>query len=424
MSGSAPRPTSSAANTPITPTGRTGPIRLGAIGTGLAMERLHWPALRQLPDRFTVTAFAEKDQATAQRFAAYSGVPLERRSVDYQALLDRRDVDAVVILLPIPLLYEAARAALQAGKHVLCEKPPGIDLDQGRAFLELEKQFPDRKLLVAENFFYRDDLRLARKLLDDGAIGRLNTMTWRMASQYLPDPGGRSFSSTPWRWQPQYRGGPHLDGGVHMIAQIRLLCGDVKAVHGLVQHANTKMGGPSDMTLNLRFVSGAIGSDVSLHSEIPVQPEQSRGMRLYGSEGVMTFTGNFAESTRTVTVHRPADPADPGDATSASAASARGAGPKTTAEEHRVERTDGGYYNEWRNFHDAIVHGAEIVGTVAQSFHNMLIVLRGLDSAEGAGEVDLTPDAPTPLTNKPLPLWQPHGAKDLFDTLPCQVAFP
>jgi hypothetical protein len=64
-------------------------------------------------------------------------------------------------------------------------------------------------------------------------------------------------------------------------------------------------------------------------------------------------------------------------------------------EEHVVANTDGGYYNEWRNFHDAVVHDAPIVGTVAQSFHNMLVVLRGLDSAEGAGEVDLTPDAPT-----------------------------
>ena len=391
------------------------------------MERLHWPALRQMADRFTISAFAEKDQATAERFAAYSGVAIGQRSVDYQALLDRRDVDAVVILLPIPLLYDAARAALQAGKHVLCEKPPGIDLDQGRAFLELEKQFPDRTLLVAENFFYRDDLRLARKLLDEGAIGRLNTMTWRMASQYVPDPGGRSFSSTPWRWHPAYRGGPHLDGGVHMMAQIRLLCGDVKAVHGLVQHANTKMGGPSDMTLNLRFVSGAIGSYVSLHPELPVPREEGRGMRLYGSEGVMTFSGSFGESSRTVTVHHPADPDDAGSsagAASGSVASARGAGSKTSAEEHRVEGSDGGYYNEWRNFYDAIVHDAEIVGTVAQSFHNMLIVLRGLDSAEGAGEVDLTADAPTPLTNKPLPLWRPHGAEGLFETLPCRVISP
>ncbi|HEU5316383.1 MAG TPA: Gfo/Idh/MocA family oxidoreductase [Chloroflexota bacterium] len=388
----------------------TPPIRLGAIGTGLAMEKLHWPALRQLQDRFTLTAFAERDQKNADRFVSYSGADRRAHHADYRALLERKDVDAVAILLPIPLLYDAARAALEAGKHVLCEKTPGVDLEQGRAFLELERCFPNQRLLVAENFFYRDDLRLARSLLEGGAIGRLHTMTWRMVSQYVPDLTGRSFSSTPWRQRPQYRGGPHLDGGVHMVSQIRLLCGDVHKVHGLVQHANTQMGGPSDLSLNLRFVSGAIGSYVSLHPEIPVPRDEARGMRLYGSEGTMTFSGNFGEATRTVTVHRPTG--------------SSGSGEKLAAEEHVVANTDGGYYNEWHNFHDAVVHGAPIVGTVAQSFHNMLVVLRGLDSAEGEGEVDLASDAPTPLSERPIPLWRPHGAEGLFDGLPCGVSNP
>ena len=99
----------------MTASSASAPIRLGAIGVGLAMEKLHWPALRQLTDRFAVTAFAERDRTTAERFAQYAGVPLSAHHDDYRALLDRRDVDAVCILLPIPLLYDAARAALQAG---------------------------------------------------------------------------------------------------------------------------------------------------------------------------------------------------------------------------------------------------------------------------------------------------------------------
>ena len=384
------------------------PIRLGAIGVGLAMEKLHWPALRQLKDRFALTAFAEKDRATAEHFSQSSGVPLSAHHADYRALLDRNDIDAVCILLPIPALYDAARAALQAGKHVLCEKTPGVDLEQGRAFLELEKEFPSQKLLIAENFFYRDDIRLARRLIDDGAIGRPSVVTWRSSGQFVPR--GRSFSSTPWRIRPDYRGGPHLDGGVHMISHIRVLCGDVRKVHALARQDNTQMGGPSHMILNLSFVSGAIGSYTALHPEIPVPRDQGRGLWLYGTEGTMTFGGNPGDSARSVTVHRPAGASGPS-----------GSDGKLAAVEHRVDNTDGGYYNEWRNFHDAIVHDSPIVGTVAQSFHNMLIVLRGLDSAEGGGEIDLTPDAPTPLSDPAIPLWQPHGARGLFDTLPCAV---
>ena len=257
-------------------------------------------------------------------------------------------------------------------------------------------------LLVAENFFYRDDLRLARSLLDAGAIGRLNVMAWRQAGQYVPRAGG--FSSTPWRQHPAYRGGPHLDGGVHMIAQIRLLCGDVRRVHGLVQYANSTMGGPSDLSLNLAFVSGAIGNFTAVHAEIPV-PQEDRGLRLYGSEGVMVFANAYGHGARTVSVY----------------------GPDGAVREHRITGADGGYYNEWLDFCATVAARAagdgerRPVGTVAQSFTNMLVVLRGLDSAEGEGEVDLAPDAPQPLVEHPIPLWRPGPGGDLFAGLPVGV---
>ncbi|HXI15799.1 MAG TPA: Gfo/Idh/MocA family oxidoreductase [Chloroflexota bacterium] len=400
------------ATSPVAPGGKR-PIRVGAIGTGLAMEKLHWPALGQIKDRVEVVAFAEKERATAEQFSGYSGVPMSGYVADYEPLLKRDDVEAVVILLPIPLLYDAARTALQAGKHVLCEKTPGVDLEQGRAFLKLEQEFPDRTLLVAENFFYRDDLRLARRLLDEGAIGKLNVMVWRMASQYVPRASG--FSSTRWRQRPEYRGGPHLDGGVHMVAQIRLLCGDVRYVHGLSQHANATMGGPSTVTLNMEFVSGAIGNYTSIHPDIAIPSPQDRGLSLYGSDAVMTFGSAYGEATRTVTVHRPK-----GGGASGGSGSERSGG--TEAEEHRVEQSDGGYLNEWLNFYDAVVYGEPVVGTVAQSWLNMQVVLRGLDASESHTVMDLAQDAPVTLSEKPLPLWKPRGAEGLFDGLPCKVS--
>ncbi|HEV2125220.1 MAG TPA: Gfo/Idh/MocA family oxidoreductase [Chloroflexota bacterium] len=369
------------------------PLRIGAIGVGLAMEKLHWPALERMADRFQITAFADTSRETAEHFTTYNGASMEAYHADYHDLLQRDDVDAVVILLPIPLLYEAARASLEAGKHALCEKPTGSNEEQGHAFLQLEAQFPQQKLLIAENFFYRDDLRLARSLLDEGAIGRTNVMTWRQAHQAVPRPG--SFSSTPWRQQPQYRGGVHLDGGVHMIAQIRLLCGDVQRLHAFTQHANSTFGGPSDLLLNMTFVNRSVGSYVSVHSEVPVPPDDGN-MRLYGSEGVMLVGSR--DGTRTVSIHRP----------------------DRTTEEHRIEHSDGGYYNEWLNFHEAIMQDAPIIGTVTQSFHNMLIVLRALDSAEGSGVVEME-DVPGGIAEQSIPLWKPHGATGLFDGLPCNV---
>jgi predicted dehydrogenase len=367
--------------------GTARPVRLGVIGTGLAVEQLHWPALVRMPERFTIAAFANHSRPKAEHFAAYSGASMADYFADYHDLLRRDDVEAVLISLPIPLNYQVTSDCLAAGKHVICEKPAGVDEAEGRAFLALETAYPDQTVLIAENCFYRDDLRLARSLLDADAIGRVHLMTWRMVNQTVPVPG--RFSSTPWRHHPAYRGGAHLDGGVHHTAQMRMLRGEVRQVSGAIQSANRTIEAPSDLTLNLEFMDGAIGDYTACYPDIPVPPE-SNEMRLYGTEGVMALTGQG--SSRSVTIYRP----------------------DGRLEEHRFAEIDGGYYGEFLNFFEAIRYDAPVVATISQNFQNMLIVLRGLDSAEQRRAITLE-DAPQAAN---VPLWRPHGATGLFDGLP------
>ncbi len=363
------------------------PVRLGVIGTGLAVEQLHWPALVRMPERFTIAAFANHSRPKAERFADYSGASITDYHEDYHDLLRRDDVEAVLISLPIPLNYPVTRDCLAAGKHVICEKPTGVDEAEGRAFLALETAFPDRTVLIAENCFYRDDLRLARSLLDEAVIGRVHLMTWRMVNQTVPVPG--RFSSSPWRHRPAYRGGAHLDGGVHHTAQMRMLCGAVRQVSGAIQSANRTIDAPSDLTLNLEFVDGAIGNYTACYPDIPVPPE-SNEMRLYGTEGVMALGGQG--SSRQIAIYRP----------------------DGRVEEHQFEEIDSGYYGEFLNFFEAIRYDAPVVATIAQNFQNMLIVVRGLDSAEQKRAISLD-DAPQTAD---VPLWRPRAATGLFDGLP------
>lgn len=365
------------------------PIRLGLIGTGLAVEKLHWPALRGLADRYVVTAFTDSSAEQSRRFADYSGIGPARAAADRAALLARDDVDAVLISVPIPHLYEVARDALTAGKDVFCEKPAGVDTEQAAAFLALAAGHPDRTFVVGENFFYRDDLRYARALLDGGAIGRVHLMAWRHAGRLVPREG--RFTSTPWRQRPRYRGGVHLDAGVHHIAQIRLLCGDIARVHGVVQAANSTIDAPSDLALNLVFTAGAIGNYTASYPEIPVPPEPN-DMRLYGTEGVLVLAGSSSE--RRVT-------------RSSSAATTH-----TTV----FRGIDNGYRAELVDFADAVRFGVRPVGSVAQSVANAMVVQRALDSAERAAELALDP---VPGAG-PVPLWRPRGSTGLFDGLPGQ----
>jgi predicted dehydrogenase len=165
----------------------------------------------------------------------------------------------------------------------------------------------------------------------------------------------------------------------------------VSRVHGEIQDANATHGGPSDLTLTLRFVSGAIGGYTASYPALAIPPEPNE-MRLYGDRAVMAL-GN-----RRVTIYRPDAP----------------------AEEHRLAEGDGGYYNEFLNYYDAVVHGEPLVGTIAQSYQNMQIMLKGLESAEN-GQALALDDTAGGLQARSVPLWRPRGAGGLFDGLPAKI---
>jgi predicted dehydrogenase len=355
----------------------------------MVLERYHWPALHALRDRYNVVAFADASRAAAERFATYAGIGMEGYAADYRALLDRGAVEAVVILLPIPLLYPVTREALAAGKHVLCEKPTGVDEAQGREFLALAHEFPALTILVGENFFYRDDVRLARSLLGAGVIGEPHLMTYRAVEKHVPTPG--EFSSTPWRQKTAYRGGPHLDGGVHHIAQIRMLCGDARTVHAVARRANSTIDAPADLAVNIVFAAGLVGSYLAAYPEITTPPEQN-DLRLYGAEGTLVL-GRDASGRRVQLVRADG-----------------------SSETHALADPFNGFYGELLNFSDAIVHGEPVIATIEQSFKNMQMVLRSLDAAEQGAALPVH-EAPV-AGSAAVPLWRPRGASGLFDGLP------
>lgn len=368
------------------------PLRLGIIGTGLAVEKLHWPALQQMPDRFVVTAFSNRGRENAERFAAYSGVGMDRFIPDYHDLLRRDDVDVVLLSVPIPLNRTLIVESLEAGKHVIAEKPPGMTMDEAWALLDIESAHPDQRLLLAENHFYRDDARLARSIVDSGALGRVHLVTWRNVLQTVPLPDW--FSRTAWRQQAEYDGGPHLDAGVHHMAWLRMLCGDVTRVSGEIQDANATLAGPSDLAMTLRFVNGAVGTYAGAYPELPM-PDEPNDLRLYGTEGVLSFRSSE------ITLYRPDEvttwTVDPVD---------RPWYPGRYRAFHR------GYFNEFRNLHEAVVYGAPLVGTLLQSIRTMEMVLNGLAAAR-TGESVAMDETRAPLEAVPLPLWRPHGGDDL-----------
>jgi len=143
-------------------------LRVGVIGAGLWAERAHVPGWLRDP-RCEVVAIADVEVDRARTLAEESGVG--EATNDWQAVVARPDVDVIDIVTPSATHFELAMAAIEAGKHTLCEKPVGFDFRQTRRAGQLAREKGLRTKL-GFTFRYSPGVRYARELLDQGFVGR------------------------------------------------------------------------------------------------------------------------------------------------------------------------------------------------------------------------------------------------------------
>ena len=172
--------------------------------------------------RSAVLAVASRDRGRAERYAAERGI--ERAYDSYEALLADPDIDAVYISLPNALHLEWTGRALEAGKHVLCEKPLSRREADVRAAFDLAERH-DR--LLMEAFMYRHHPQTARlvELVESGAIGRLRLVRAAF-SFHFDDPGDVRLSA-------DLEGGALMDVGCYCVSASRLLAGEPELVCGM-----------------------------------------------------------------------------------------------------------------------------------------------------------------------------------------------
>jgi predicted dehydrogenase len=210
------------------------PVRWGLLSTARINHAVLEPA-RQT-DRADVIAVASRDERRAQAYAREHGI--DRAYGSYQALLADPEVEAVYISLPNSLHVDWSIRALEAGKHVLCEKPLSRHpAEVERAFGAAERT----ERLLMEAFMYRHHAQTIalKETVDTGSIGELRQLRSSF-SFTLRDPANVRLS-------PELDGGALMDVGCYCISGSRLLAGEPELVFGR-QHV-----GPSGV--DLRFVA-------------------------------------------------------------------------------------------------------------------------------------------------------------------------
>ncbi len=192
-------------------------IKAGIVGAGF-IGPAHAEALRRLPG-IEVAALAESTQERAAAKAEELGIP--RSYGDYRQLLADRDIEVVHICTPNNLHYPQAKAALEAGKHVVCEKPLSMTAKEARELVRLAES-SGKVCAVHFNIRYYPLMAHVRAMIRSGELGEI----YSVRGSYLQD---WLFYDTDynWRLEPQFSGDSRAvaDVGSHWMDLIEHLTG-------------------------------------------------------------------------------------------------------------------------------------------------------------------------------------------------------
>jgi len=198
----------------------TEPVRWGLLSTARINEAILKGARQS--ERTDVVAVASRDQARADDYARERG--LERAYGSYEELLADDDIDVVYNSLPNSLHVEWSVRALEAGKHVLCEKPMDRRVEAvERAFDTAERT--DRLLMEAFMYRHHPQTQKAAELVREGAIGELRQLR-SLFSFTLAD-------EADVRMLPELDGGALMDLGCYCISMQRVIAGEPQRVFGV-----------------------------------------------------------------------------------------------------------------------------------------------------------------------------------------------
>jgi myo-inositol 2-dehydrogenase / D-chiro-inositol 1-dehydrogenase len=347
-------------------------IRLGIIGCGRVAEERHLPPIRHMPE-VRVVATADLDPARSERLASRLGSAAGLK--DYRSVLDRSDVDAVAILTPTASHAEIGIAALDAGKHVLVEKPLALSLAECDRFAARAAGSPC-KVVVGFNLRWHRLVRRARELLATGALGKVKAIRSAYTHDRLGD------AAPDWHRKLDLGGGVSFNEAVHHFDLWHYFGGgEVERIFSV--SAPSRFYEDETSAVVARLTGGALATGVFTFrtgptSEVEIYAELGRlCLSLYRFDGLEIFPVSKY-------------PGDLGDRVRRTLASL-GSLPQAVSGLRRGGEFQATFDGLWRHFIDCIVHDLPSQCTLEDGRKSVRVALAAVQSARSAMPVQLTP---------------------------------
>ena len=253
-------------------------IRWGILGTGNIAGKLA-AGLALLPDAKLV-AVASRTSDSAEKFGQQYNVP--KRHASYEALVNDPEVDVIYIATPHPMHAENALLCLNAGKHVLCEKPFTMNRREAAKVIALARE---KKLFLMEAMWSRFAPLLveAKSIVDSGTIGTVLKIDSDLSFAAGFGPEHRLYN-------PDLGGGALLDLGIYPLSLSSFFLGPVTAVVAMGELGDT--GVDEQTAFLLQHEGGGMSTCAcSLRMDTPCE------MTLSGTLGNLRIHGRFHQST-------------------------------------------------------------------------------------------------------------------------------
>lgn len=253
---------------------KNGKVGFGVIGCRLGREHIESALLNPAME---LNAICDIDKQRMESLAKIHGIDEKNCYTDYLKLIERDDIDAVVVATPDMLHEEQAVAAMKAGKHVLCEKPMALSIDECKRMIQASKD-TGKKLMIGQVVRYTPGAVLAKKLIDDGEIGELFYVESEYAHDYL-----KARGAGDWRVDPRRH--PFIGGGCHAVDLLRWIAGNPYEVFAYANHKVLKSWPVDDCTVSImKFPNNVIGK---VFVSIGCKRRYTMRTVLYGDRGTI-----------------------------------------------------------------------------------------------------------------------------------------
>lgn len=195
-------------------------VKIGVVGTSWWADMMFLPILAGY-ERAKLSAICGRNRARAEEMAAKYAVP--QVFTDYRQMIEQGDLDAVVIATPDDTHYEITMAALEAGVHVLCDKPVALNASHAREMYE-KAEAARLKHMVMYTWHWLPTIQRAKQMVDQGYLGDIYHGSFQWFHSF-----GRS-REYQWRWDADHSNGVASELGSHLIHIAQWMLGDITAV--------------------------------------------------------------------------------------------------------------------------------------------------------------------------------------------------